>query len=148
MSPPRGPHIFSGKRAHFHNYFFRFPKWRHLFFLQMHEMSPEVVKRKIQICKQTYDVIEKFDLGLGCRKGELLIFCGKWRVMHLVWQAGIFFFPFIEKLHPPVCSTMPFSWQAPDCRPRDFNKGWGRAKREGDFSILAKNKNIIPIISP
>ena len=43
-------------------------------FLQMHEMSPEVVKRKIQICKQTYDVIEKFDLGLGCRKGELLIF--------------------------------------------------------------------------
>ena len=33
----------------------------------------------------------------------------KWIIVHLVWRAGIFFFPFIEKLYPPFCSTMPAS---------------------------------------
>ena len=32
----------------------------------------------------------------------------QWRVVNLVWQAGIFcfLFPIIEKLHPPVCSIV------------------------------------------
>ena len=33
----------------------------------------------------------------------------KWRVVYLVWQHGFwfFFFPFIAKLYPIVCSTVP-----------------------------------------
>ena len=70
---PSGSHIFLKARELIFIIISSDP--RHIF-LQMHEMSPEVVKRKIQICKQTYDVIEKFDLGLGCRKGKLLVFFG------------------------------------------------------------------------
>ena len=47
------------------------------------------------------------------------------------------FFPFIEKSYPPLFSTMPASLQARGHRPRDCNKGLGRAKREGDkLSVL------------
>ena len=59
-------------------------------------------------------------------------------VVHLVWQAWIFFFHFIEKLYPPVCSPVPASLQARGRRPRDCNK----VKQKGsDFSVLGKNKN-------
>jgi hypothetical protein len=36
---------------------------------QMHEMTPEVISRKRQICQETLNVIEKIDLGIGVRKG-------------------------------------------------------------------------------
>ena len=34
-----------------------------------------------------------------------------------------FFFPFIDKFHPPVCSTVPAGLQAQGHWPRDCNKG-------------------------
>ena len=41
-----------------------------------------------------------------------------WRVMYLVGLAGIFFrFPYIEKLYPPVCSSVP------DCKPKAVGRG-------------------------
>ena len=36
---------------------------------EMHEMKPEVINRKRQICQETLDVIEKIDQGIGVRKG-------------------------------------------------------------------------------
>ena len=53
-----------------------------------------------------------------------------------------FFFPFIEKLCPPVCSTVPNSLQAQSHRAKDCNKGLGRAIREGDFAILGKTLSL------
>jgi hypothetical protein len=44
-------------------YYGRIPGFR------MEEMSPDVVKRKRQICLETLEVIEKIDLGIGIRKG-------------------------------------------------------------------------------
>jgi hypothetical protein len=36
----------------------------------MHEMTPEVIARKRQICQETLSVIEKIDHEIGVRKGE------------------------------------------------------------------------------
>jgi len=44
-------------------YYGRLPGFR------MEEMTPDVVKRKRQICLETLEVIEKIDLGIGIRKG-------------------------------------------------------------------------------
>ena len=69
--------------------------------------------------------------------------CFQWRVVHQVWQIEIFFFPFIEKLYPPVCSTVPASLQARGYRPRDCNKGKVEQKGRG-FFYIGKNKKLIP----
>jgi hypothetical protein len=37
---------------------------------EMHQMTPEVVGRKRQLCQETLDVIEKIDHGIGVRKGQ------------------------------------------------------------------------------
>ena len=56
------------------------------------------------------------------------------------WNFLFFFFPFIEKLHPPVCSSKPASLQARGIAIR------AKVKQKGgvDFSILGKNKIIVP----
>ena len=36
-------------------------------------------------------------------------------------EFSFLFFPFIEKLYPTVCTTVPASLQARGCRPRDCN---------------------------
>ena len=66
----------------------------------------------------------------------------QWRVVHLVWQAGIFFFffPFIEKLYFLVCSSLS------DCKPEAVC--WGIAIRATVeqtgvyFYITSKKENI------
>ena len=67
-----------------------------------------------------------------------------WRVVNLLLQAGIkfFIFPLYRKIITPVCSTVPASLQARGRRPRDCNKGKGRAKKEGDFFTLVKHEKI------
>ena len=52
----------------------------------------------------------------NCFNGELCICLDK-------LEFSFFFFPFIDKLYRPVCSTVPASLQARGRRPRDCNKG-------------------------
>ena len=66
-----------------------------------------------------------------------------WRVVHWVDKLEFSFFPSIEKLYPPVCPTMPASFQAQGYRLRDWNKGKGRAKR-GDDLNSTKNSSTPP----
>ena len=56
-----------------------------------------------------------------CNNGELCTWFDKLVFNKL--EFSFYFFPFKEKLYPPVCSTMPASLQARGCRPRDYNKG-------------------------
>ena len=62
-----------------------------------------------------------------CHNGELCIWFDKLKFCS-------FFFHFMLKLYPPVCSTVPASLQAREGRLRDCNLGQGRAKREGVIS--------------
>ena len=57
------------------------------------------------------------------------------------WNLFLLFFPSQEKLYSPVCSIVPASLQARGHRPRDCTMGLGRAKREGDFSVLGKKNS-------
>jgi hypothetical protein len=36
----------------------------------MHEMTPEVIDRKRQVCQEALDVIQKLDYGIGVRTGQ------------------------------------------------------------------------------
>ena len=54
------------------------------------------------------------------------------------------FFSLHRKIIPSCLLYRVRQFASPSCRPRDCNKGKGRAKREGDFSVLGKNKKFIP----
>ena len=69
--------------------------------------------------------------------------------MQLFWQAG--FFPFIEKLYPPVCSTVPASLQAQGCRPRDcsnfLTERWSRNNQIVNSQLPENERSVRAFVS-
>ena len=96
----------------------------------------QIIKNVIEFTNQMCYFVDYF---FPLNNGELCTLFDKLAFYFL-------FSPFIEKSYPPVCSTVPASLQVRSRRPRDCNKGQGREKREGDFSILGKKKNLFQLV--
>ena len=59
----------------------------------------------------------------------------------------LIFSPFLEKLYPPVCSTVSASLQAQGRWLRDCNKGKVRAKRERNLFVCDSSHTLTLLLS-